>query len=78
MNKSDLQMYSQNRTHSYVGDLLTEIIENWVDLEKLNMTSSQKKKKSVEYQYSLEYYSTSKPLKDKQKCCDREGHTVKQ
>ena len=30
MNKLDLQMCSQNRTYSYVGDLLTEIIENCV------------------------------------------------
>ena len=66
MNKLDLQMCSQNRTHSHVGDSLTEIIENRVDLEKIDTTSSQqKKKKSVEYQDFLEYYSTSKPLKDK-------------
>ena len=44
MNKLDLQMCSQNR-NSHVGDSLTEIIENRVDLEKIDMTSSQKEKK---------------------------------
>ena len=37
-------MCSQNR-NSHVGDSLTEIIENRVDLEKIDMTSSQKEKK---------------------------------
>ena len=59
MNKLDLQMCSQNRTHSHVGDSLTEIIENRVDLEKIDTTSSQKKKKN---QWNTKtFWSTTQP-----------------